>query len=161
MPYLLTTRTIVPLPIERVFACHADAGNLARLTPPWLRFRVDTPLPLALTPGARLDYRFRLHGWPIRWQSEISEWDPPHRFVDEQRHGPYRWWIHTHRFAATPDGVEVEDLVDYDVPFGRLAHVALVGRDLRRIFGFRARALREALGLPPEQRSPAIVIVRR
>jgi ligand-binding SRPBCC domain-containing protein len=114
-----------------------------------------------MAPGARLDYRLRLHGWPIRWQTEIVEWDPPRGFVDEQRRGPYRWWIHTHRFAATPDGVLVEDSVDYDLPFGRLAHVVLVGRDLRRIFNFRARALREALGLPPEERPPAIVIVRR
>jgi ligand-binding SRPBCC domain-containing protein len=160
MPYLLTVRTAIPLRIERVFAFFADAGNLDRLTPPWLHIRIDTPLPIALAPGAAIDYRLRLHGVPIRWRSEITEWNPPHRFVDEQRRGPYRWWIHTHTFNESADGVDMEDVVDYAPPGGALVHALFVGHDLRRIFTWRAHALREALGLPPE-RPPRIVIARR
>jgi ligand-binding SRPBCC domain-containing protein len=160
MPYLLTTRTTIPLDIERVFAFFAAASNLDRLTPPWLHFRMETPTTVLLGPGVRLDYRLRLHGWPVRWQTEISEWDPPHRFVDEQRRGPYRWWIHTHTFTAGPDGTEMEDVIDYATPGGALVHELFVGRDLRRIFEYRAVALREALNLPAA-RPDRIVIARR
>jgi ligand-binding SRPBCC domain-containing protein len=148
MPYLLTTRTSIPLDPARVFAFFADAGSLDRLTPRWLHFRVDTVLPIAMGPGTRIDYRLRLHGVPIRWQTEITEWDPPHRFVDEQRHGPYRWWLHTHTFAPSDAGTEVEDIVDYEPRGGALVHAVLVGPDLRRIFAYRADALRDALSLP-------------
>lgn len=162
MPYLLTVKTPIPLPIERVFAFFADAGNLDRLTPPWLHFRIDTPLPIAMGPGALIDYRLRLHGVPIRWRTEITEWNPPRGFVDEQRRGPYRWWIHTHTFHESPDGgVEMEDVVDYQPRGGALVHALVVGRDLRRIFAWRAIALREALELPAASARPRIVIASR
>jgi ligand-binding SRPBCC domain-containing protein len=160
MPYLLTTRTSIPLGIERVFAFFSDANNLQRLTPPWLHFRLASPAPTLLSPSARLDYRLRLHGWPIRWQSEITEWDPPQRFVDEQRRGPYRWWIHTHTFTPDEGGTVMEDVIDYQPRGGALVHAAIVGRDLRRIFTYRSHALREALGLPPA-RADRIVVARR
>ncbi len=161
MPYLLTVRTSIPLGIDRVFEFFANAANLDRLTPPWLHFRLDTPSPIAMAPGALLDYRLRLHGLPIRWRTEITEWNPPYGFVDEQRRGPYRWWIHTHTFAESPDGTEMEDLVDYQPRGGALVHALVVGRDLRRIFTWRAAALRAALDLPVLSSAPRIVIARR
>jgi ligand-binding SRPBCC domain-containing protein len=161
MPYLLTVRTSIPLGIERVFDFFSDAGNLNRLVPPWLHFRVETPLPLTPAPGSLLDYRLRLHGVPIRWRTEITEWNPPHGFVDEQRRGPYRWWIHTHTFSESADGTEMEDLVDYQPRGGALVHALFVGRDLRRIFTWRAAALREALNLPASPSPPRVIIARR
>src|SRR5579871_5848818 len=86
----------LPRPLEEVFPFFADAGNLPILTPPWLHFHILTTRPIEMRRGALIDYRLRIHGLPIRWQSEIVEWDPPHRFVDEQRRGPYRLWHHEH-----------------------------------------------------------------
>jgi ligand-binding SRPBCC domain-containing protein len=94
--FTLETRLFLPRPLEIVFPFFADAGNLEILTPPWLRFEIVTPRPIAMRAGALIEYRLRLHGVPLRWQSEITAWEPPHRFVDEQRRGPYRAWIHEH-----------------------------------------------------------------
>jgi nitrate reductase alpha subunit len=47
--------------------------------------------------GAIIDYKIRIRGFPVRWKTEITAWEPPFRFVDEQRKGPYRQWIHEHR----------------------------------------------------------------
>jgi ligand-binding SRPBCC domain-containing protein len=160
MPYLLTTRTLLAVPIAQVFAFFADAGNLDRITPPWLHFRIDTPLPIAMAPGTLIEYRLRLRGVPIRWRTEITHWDPPAGFVDEQRRGPYRWWVHTHTFEARDDGTEMMDQVDYQPRGGRIVGM-LVGPDLRRIFRYRHRAIREALGLPALERLPKVAIVRR
>lgn len=161
MPYLLTTRTSLPLDAARVFAFFSDAGRLDQVTPPWLHFRVETPLPISMGPGTRIDYRLRLHGVPIRWQTEITEWDPPQRFVDEQRRGPYRWWHHTHVFTPADDGTEVQDIVDYEPRGGPIVHALLVGPDLRRIFRFRHTALRRALDVPAAARPPRVSIERR
>ena len=156
-PHLHRVHSTVRLaaPLENVFAFFADAANLELLTPGWLHFRILSPLPLAMAAGTRIDYRLRLRGVPIRWQSEITAWEPPYRFVDEQRRGPYRVWIHEHRFAVeSREGraplVVASDRVEYAVPGGRLVNRLFVARDLRRIFAYRGDRLRERFGLAPD-----------
>ncbi|TAH37096.1 MAG: CDP-paratose 2-epimerase [Planctomycetota bacterium] len=147
--YTLESEQWLPRPLEEVFAFFSDARNLDRITPPWLRFQVLTPQPVRLQPGARIDYKLRLRGIPLRWQSEITHWDPPRGFVDEQRRGPYRRWRHRHSFEARDGGTLVRDQVAYSVPGGWLAPFlqrVLVGRDLERIFAFRRAALRGLMG---------------
>ena len=140
----LTTEQVLPRPLEEVFAFFADAGNLDTLTPPWLHFEILTPRPLEMKVGALIDYRLRLRGLPIRWQSEISDWTPPRQFVDEQRRGPYRLWHHTHTFAEVDGGgTAVRDIVRYRVPGGALANTLFVKRDLRKIFTYRQQKLAE------------------
>ena len=89
-----------------------------------------------------IDYRLRLWGIPIRWQSEITEWEPPHRFVDEQRRGPYRRWIHEHTFVERDGGTLACDRLQYSVLGGSLADYLFVARDLKRVFAFRQETLR-------------------
>lgn len=96
--------------------------------------------------GALIDYRLRIHGLPLRWRSEITAWDPPRRFVDEQRRGPYRLWRHTHTFTEGVGGTIVHDRVRYAVLGGILIHKLLVERDVRTIFAYREKALREIFG---------------
>ena len=136
---------MLPLPPEAVFPFFGDALNLEAITPPWLGFRVVTPGPIEMAPGARIEYRLRLHGMPIRWRTTIAVWDPPHRFVDVQLSGPYRMWHHTHDFdPATDGGTLMRDTVRYALPFGPLgaaAHRLLVRRDLEAIFDYRGAAV--------------------
>jgi ligand-binding SRPBCC domain-containing protein len=139
----LRTELTLPQPIEEVFAFFAEARNLEAITPPWLSFHVETAAPIAMQSGRLIDYRLRVHGIPLRWQSEISVWEPPYRFVDEQRRGPYRMWHHEHTFVECDDGTLVRDQVDYAVPGGRLVNLLLVRRDLRKIFRYRSQKLRE------------------
>jgi ligand-binding SRPBCC domain-containing protein len=103
-----------------------------------------------MRPGALIDYRLRLRGVPIRWRTAITVWEPPHRFVDEQVRGPYRWWIHEHRFAPAEGGTLATDAVDYGLRGGRLANRLLVQRDLERIFAFRAATLARLLARPAQ-----------
>jgi ligand-binding SRPBCC domain-containing protein len=128
---------------EDVFPFFADARNLEAITPPLLRFRLLTPDPISMGVGTFLQYALRIHGLPVRWDTLIQEWDPPHRFVDVQVRGPYRLWHHTHDLVPLDDGraTLMRDTVRYAVGFGVLGEVArraLVQRDVEAIFAFRA-----------------------
>lgn len=148
------TELSLPRPREQVFAFFSDARNLEAITPDWLRFSLANPDPIDMRPGTIIDYRLRLHGVPLRWQSEIKVWEPPLRFVDEQRRGPYRFWRHEHRFEAQDGSTRVIDEVQYAVWGGGLVERWLVRRDVERIFEFRRRKLLERFGRP-EDRSEA------
>ncbi len=111
----------LPGPPEEVFGFFADAHNLEALTPPLLRFRLMTPAPIAMGTGTLIRYRLRVHRVPVSWLTEITEWDPPHRFVDEQVTGPYALWHHTHTFEPIGDGdTLMRDVVRYRIGFGPL-----------------------------------------
>ncbi|MHC5004846.1 MAG: SRPBCC family protein [Planctomycetota bacterium] len=142
----LLNEVTVPLPRAELFPFFADARNLERLTPRQLQFRILTAEPIEMAEGLLIDYRLRLRGLPVRWQSEITAWDPPHRFVDEQRRGPYRWWIHEHVFRDVPAGTVMRDEVRYGVPGGRLVHACFVRGELRRIFEHRNAVMQELFG---------------
>lgn len=144
---LLTTRIEIPLPRDRVFAFFGDAANLGVITPPELDFRILTPTPIVMRPGTLIDYRIGLWRIPMKWRTRITRWNPPYEFVDEQLNGPYRTWIHTHRFTETANGTTIDDEVRYELPFGILGRVALpiVRRQLNRIFAYRTARIRELL----------------
>ncbi len=144
--FSLCSEIWLPKPLEEVFAFFADARNLERLTPPPLRFEIVTPEPIAMRPGALIDYWIRLHGIPLRWQSEITAWEPPYRFIDEQRRGPYRRWIHQHIFRAGGEGTIAEDQVEYAVLGGSLVNRFFVAPDLKHIFAYRREKLAEIFG---------------
>jgi ligand-binding SRPBCC domain-containing protein len=136
---------------EEVFAFFADARNLEAITPPLLRFRVLDPDAIVMGTGAVIRYRLRVHRVPIGWLTAIREWDPPHRFVDEQLRGPYALWHHTHTFERHPDGCGgtlMRDVVRYALPLGvvgELARRLVVARDLDAIFDYRVQRIRELL----------------
>jgi ligand-binding SRPBCC domain-containing protein len=128
--------------VDTVFAFFADPLNLEAITPPLLSFAVVTPAPITMGIGTFIQYRLRVHGVPMRWDTLIQAWEPPRRFVDVQLRGPYRLWHHTHELAPLDDGrTLMRDTVRYDLGFGALgalAHRVVVRRDLEAIFAYRA-----------------------
>jgi ligand-binding SRPBCC domain-containing protein len=131
----------LPRPRSEVFAFFSNAHNLQDITPPWLTFEVLTPAPIPMRAGALIDYRIRVRGFPIRWRTEITEWNPPHQFVDVQLRGPYTLWHHTHVFEERDGGTRCLDRVRYRPRGGTLVNWLFVRRDVERIFAFRTERL--------------------
>ena len=143
--FTLSTELLIEKPIDEVFSYFSNAHNLVEITPSRMKLVVLTPPPIEMQIGTLIDYRLKLKGIPIRWQSEITEWNPPHKFVDEQRKGPYRVWIHTHIFHEAEQGTIVRDRVEYAVLGGQIVDKLLVRPDLQRIFEYRSKRLQEIL----------------
>lgn len=141
--YHLHTETVIPYALEEVFAFFAEPENLEALTPPWLNFEITTPAPIEMRAGTLIDYRLKLHSIPVKWKTEISEWEPPYRFVDRQLKGPYRLWHHEHTFTECEAGTQVTDDVRYAVLGGALVNRLFVQKDVARIFRYRREQLRK------------------
>jgi ligand-binding SRPBCC domain-containing protein len=161
--YRLERRQIIRRSREDVFAFFSRAENLDEITPDFLRFRIVTPLPIALERGARIEYELRLFGVAIAWRTFIEAFESPALFVDVQERGPYARWVHRHEFhvleerestggGARRECTEMIDRVDYALPLGRLAapvHALVVRRMLARIFDHRRDRVRELLEESP------------
>ncbi|MEZ4261862.1 MAG: SRPBCC family protein [Polyangiaceae bacterium] len=131
---------LIPRPRDEVFQFFEDASNLARITPPFLGFRILTPTPIPMGEGTLIDYRISIFGVPVRWRTRIELYERGVRFVDTQLRGPYRLWRHTHEFEDVRGGTSMLDRVEYAIgfgPFGSLARVLFVRRMLDRIFDYR------------------------
>lgn len=142
----LRRETWIPRKLEEVFDFFSRAENLEQLTPPSVGFQILTPTPIGMREGALIDYKIRIRGVPVRWRTKIAAWEPPNRFVDEQLAGPYRQWIHEHRFEAEGDGTRMVDKVLYRAPgwfLEPLIHHFFVGPELGKIFAFREARMRE------------------
>ncbi len=146
--HILTRDLRLDLPIEKVFDFFADAGNLERITPPELNFQITTPQPIDLKKGSLIDYKLKLRGIPITWQTIISEWNPPNAFTDKALKSPYKQWIHRHTFNENKDGgTDIKDEVRYRLPlepFGDLMHW-YVRKELNYIFDFRQKMVGKIL----------------
>ncbi len=146
----------IPRGRDEVFPFFADARNLSEITPPWVQFQVLTPAPIVMQPGALIDYRIRVHGLPIRWRTEITEWGPPHRFVDVQLRGPYTLWHHTHMFEEQDGGTLCIDKVNYRPRGGAIINRLFVRKDVQRIFAYRRNRLLELFPAPINEMRPAV-----
>ena len=153
--YRFTTQTWLPASREACFTFFQAAENLEVITPPWLHFRILTPLPIDICEGAHIDYRIRLFGVPMKWRTRISRWRPPDTFVDEQVLGPYRQWIHTHTFESRDGGTLMTDTVDYALyggAFGAIPHRLFVRRWVKQIFAFRKKTIEQIFAKTDEKR---------
>jgi len=134
----------VPHPVAVVFEFFSDPANLEAITPPWLNFRVVRVSTPRIQKGTLIDYKLRLRGLPLRWQSRIDDWQVKSHFVDVQTKGPYALWHHEHRFTAEGGGTRIHDLVNYRLPLGRFGNFCagwFVSRDVRKIFAYRQAAI--------------------
>ncbi|MGC2697775.1 MAG: SRPBCC family protein [Candidatus Angelobacter sp.] len=112
-------RSRFPRGLLEAFAFFSRAENLEALTPPWMHFKIRSVESTPVGKGTLITYSLRVHGIPLRWVSEIAEWEPPRQFVDAQLRGPYKLWRRQHRFEASNGGTQITDIVDLGVAFRR------------------------------------------
>jgi ligand-binding SRPBCC domain-containing protein len=142
--HVLERTTLVPAPLDEVFAFFASPANLAKITPPSMGFEILSGPDRAIREGDRIEYRIRVAGLPLRWRTLITSWKERESFADLQERGPYRHWHHTHTFRAVAGGVEMHDRVEYELPFGRLGDLVAgwaIRRQLKEIFDFRTQVI--------------------
>jgi ligand-binding SRPBCC domain-containing protein len=155
---VLQRETVLQAHISEVFSFFQDPRNLADITPNWMEFDVVNIDDGEMRAGFKIAYRIKWMGVSLRWITKITEYQPPHRFLDVQTKGPYKVWRHEHTFEEADSGTIVRDVVRYQLPFGILgdvAHWLIVRRQLRRIFDYRARRIARLFAATDRQRVSA------
>ena len=94
-------------------------------------------LPIDMDAGTVIEYKIQLYGVRIRWKSEITLWDPPHRFCDVQRKRPCKKWVNEHICETSNVGTLIRDRFNYEVIGGNLINKLFVKKDLDKIFYYR------------------------
>ncbi len=150
--YRLDASQTLSTDLETAWNFFSDPRNLSVITPPEMRFEITGDPPADVHAGLIITYRLTpLPILPLRvsWATEITQVDAPHFFADDQIAGPYALWRHVHRFREVDGGVLASDQVHWSLPFDPLsspiAQLAVIPQ-LRRIFRYRARTLRERFG---------------
>ena len=147
--YTLKREQKISKGISEVFDFFSRPENLAAITPPKMKFNILTPSPIEMKEGALIDYTVSILGFPIRWRTLITKYDPPNLFVDQQLKGPYSLWHHTHTFTEISDTETlIKDIVVYAIPFGfigRIVHSIYIKRDLDKIFSYRKNKIADLL----------------
>ncbi|MBK8982092.1 MAG: SRPBCC family protein [Ignavibacteria bacterium] len=142
--HILQKQIDLKRPVSEVFDFFSKAENLDLITPPFLGFKIITPLPIEMKKGTQIDYFIRLNGIPIKWKTEITKWEPPFLFEDTQIKGPYKIWIHEHKFESRGDETLMTDTVKY-LSYGKILEFIpqnlIVKNKVEKIFDYREKVL--------------------
>ena len=138
------TIQIIDKPIKEVFSFFENPENLEKITPTNIGFKIKTPKPLVMKEGAIFEYTIRLGIIKFPWKTLITIYDPPFKFQDVQKFGPYKKWEHTHEFIDLGDKTKVIDIVEYDLHFillKLLLNKFYVKKNIENIFNYRSTIL--------------------
>lgn len=141
---------ILPISIEACWEFFSSPSNLKMIIPKHLQFELTTQQPNHIYEGQIITYTLKpLWNLRIEWVTEITHVQKYLYFIDEQRLGPYKFWHHEHWFQPVAQGVEITDMIYYQMPFGVLGnilHELKVKKDLDDIFAFRTTTLEKMFG---------------
>lgn len=141
----LHKKQVLPVSIESAWNFFSTPKNLNRITPKELKFKILSGADEPAFAGQIITYQVRpALNIPLTWVTEITQCVPNKYFIDEQRFGPYKFWHHLHRFQATQEGVLMEDILHYALPFGFIGSIAgklFIHQEIEEIFNFRNKIL--------------------
>lgn len=148
--YTLHRKQNLPITVDEAWAFFSDPKNLKTITPDFMGFDILSGADRPMYPGQIIQYIVKpVLGLKTKWVTEITHVVDKHYFVDEQRFGPYALWHHKHFLKPIEGGVEMEDIIDYKIPFGWLGQLVqpiLVKPKLEQIFNYRYQKLIDLFG---------------
>jgi ligand-binding SRPBCC domain-containing protein len=161
MLHRLYKKQLLPISLDEAWAFFSKPENLDRITPDDMHFEILTGADTESFPGQIITYKIKpFLNIPFYWVTEITQSEEKKYFIDEQRFGPYAFWHHMHKFRAVKDGVLMEDILHYKLPFGFLGDwmgKLFLHKKVQSIFDHREKMLKEyfkAASVPTNDRQP-------
>jgi len=141
----------IPIDLKKAWDFFSQPDNLKLITPDYLNFRILSKSDAGeMYPGMIITYTLSpLFHISINWATEISQVKEYKYFIDNQIKGPYKIWHHEHHFKETEQGVEMRDILYYEIPYGfvgRFLHKLIIEKKVNEIFNYREQKIKELFG---------------
>ncbi len=140
----------LPISIDEAWDFLSSPNNLKLITPESMNFKIIDWDKKKAYPGQIIQYTVSpVLGLKIKWVTEITQVIRNSYFIDEQRFGPYSFWHHKHFIKEIDNGILMEDVIHYKIPFGLIGKILnklYVQNKLDKIFKYRENKLNEIFG---------------
>jgi ligand-binding SRPBCC domain-containing protein len=125
---------VVNCPIDRVWEFYTDIKHLDIITPREIDLKITNATSQKLVQGSEIWLEGRiimmLHK-RSRWHSVITTYSvSPQQclYVDEMLTGPFKKWIHSHKFRSVDSNnnqkqTQVIDEIDFELPYGIIGRI--------------------------------------
>lgn len=156
-------QTKIQVSSDQLYHWHELPGAFHRLCPPWQSIKVDRASD-GLKEGEEVHLRLCKGPFCQKWIARLKDCHPGEGFTDVQERGPFKKWIHRHRFLKKDQGCVLEDEIEYEVPGGTLGRLFLgskVRSELEGTFFYRHQVTKNDLECMQEfsQQKPLRILV--
>lgn len=141
----------IPINLKKAWTFFSSPDNLKLITPEYMNFKILHKSDAGdMYPGMIITYTLSpMFNISVKWATEIAQVKDLHYFIDNQIKGPYKIWHHEHKFKETKSGVEMKDVLFFELPYGalgRLVHKLFIKKKVREIFDYRSEKIKELFG---------------
>ena len=149
--YKLKNVQNIPTTISRAWDFFSKPENLGLITPSSMKYSIlEKSIAGDMYPGMIISYQLTpVFNISIKWATEITQIKEFKYFIDNQIKGPFTIWHHEHHFKEIENGIEMTDILFYDLPygiFGKLLHKFIVKKKMDEIFHYREQKIKELFG---------------
>ena len=138
----------ITVDINEAWNFFSSPDNLKLITPEYMNFKILNRSDVGdMYPGMIITYTISpLFNLSIKWATEITQLKDHKYFIDNQIKGPYKIWHHEHHFKETDKGVEMRDVLFYELSYGflgKLVYKLFVKKRVEEIFNYRYKKIKE------------------
>ena len=114
----------LPISLDDAWDFLSSPNNLKLITPESMNFKIIDWDKKKAYPGQIIQYTVSpVLGIKIKWVTEITQVKRNSYFIDEQRFGPYSFWHHKHFIKEIDNGILMDDIIHYKIPFGFIGEI--------------------------------------
>ena len=146
--YRLEKSVLLNCGIDELFEFHRDTNNLEKVSPQNLDVKIIKMDEVPMKQGSKVDLKISKFGIGIKWKIKILNLEHPNLISDLQEKGPFKYWLHHHRFEEVENGTLMRDEVIFIPPFGFLGLplVPFIKLNLTKMFEYRHLKMKEIFG---------------
>lgn len=139
-------KTLIDCTQKELFEFHLDSNNITQITPK------DTKV--ELFNGTTTSYEGKIVKLkttklfiPTFWEVKIEKLQSPHILIDTAIKSPFKYWRHQHIFTQKEKSSELQDIVEFELPFGKIGKLFLpfIKRDIQKMFEYRHQQTKKLL----------------
>lgn len=141
---MFEARVELPCSVEDVFDLVARPEGIKKISPPEMGlFFTNSPERYAL--GSKVEFKIQALGLVREITHEVTAFDDPRSFTEEQIAGPFQHWVHEHLFETRKGGGCVAiDRIQFQPPGGVAGMIMTASRirdNLEEGFDYRHEQL--------------------